>query len=848
MPYRINGFGTGYYGKANIHRIQGQCDSCKRIETLESYDTQLFITALYVPVIPIGGKRILDSCPSCTTHRAMPLAHWNRSKEEQKAELLEAMQNNPQDKATLIRALGVAIGYQDIQLFRLLRDSLVGDREDDADVQANLARASLYFGERKAAIEAFQKSLVVKNDPEIHEELALVHLRQDNPDLAAPHLEHLAKVAFPDKLWLLQLLAGAYQGKGKHSDVLDLLDRIKGLYPSELDTKEWKRIRSLSEKYKESGKRVGKGAGLGLGPKVTAKENPFGRYVGFAILPLLLIGFSAWHVGMAMYVGNNRTIHLISAWPRPYDVKLNGQQFKLQPFQRTKVTIPEGQIHLLPVDNNDFVDEARLSIETSFWTRPYTSPVFVINPDQLAIIALETAIYSEQGNDVGPPPIFYLNSNFHQFTGIDYPFEPFPPNQRVKKGQRTIKKGLEYLQVLTDMDKLNILRQAEGPKGLQEYLPRWIKADPKNPLLLRLVSAFLPPEQSEPILAKGLEERPISIEVHRTFQDIKKAQGKDQELIEKYKNLAKETGEDPSVMYLLARLYEPAESIKILRKAISSGRPAPYAHYSLAYHLHAQGKFEEAAREIDQSREITENSSGFYGEFAKEVYLSARRFKDLYRILDQEGKKDQNKISMLFQKFRYQAIEGDKAGMAETSQALQGNIPFSNPDQTNRSIAVNLKMLDSLARGDIQGYKSGENQARISPIRLAILEGHPETAIGLVDKNVDGEDSFVDLGLLLLALPAAREKDKEVVELKEIFLKEMDERRDEKYLQQMLLKKAPFDMEKVRLSTPNPVDKRLLLYLAAKWLPEHAKELKELASLLDYQKDEVSLCIKKINP
>ncbi len=60
MPSVINGIGTWYYGKRNIHRFRAGCEFCNRVGDLESYDTTLYFVVVFIPVIPIGKKRILS--------------------------------------------------------------------------------------------------------------------------------------------------------------------------------------------------------------------------------------------------------------------------------------------------------------------------------------------------------------------------------------------------------------------------------------------------------------------------------------------------------------------------------------------------------------------------------------------------------------------------------------------------------------------------------------------------------------------------------------------------------------------------------------------------------------------
>ena len=76
MPTTYNGIGTHYYGKKNATSRQGQCKHCSRTTRLDSHDTRLWFVVIFVPVIPLGKKRIMDMCSICKWHYAMPLGKW----------------------------------------------------------------------------------------------------------------------------------------------------------------------------------------------------------------------------------------------------------------------------------------------------------------------------------------------------------------------------------------------------------------------------------------------------------------------------------------------------------------------------------------------------------------------------------------------------------------------------------------------------------------------------------------------------------------------------------------------------------------------------------------------------
>ncbi|HVR87126.1 MAG TPA: hypothetical protein VMU54_22565 [Planctomycetota bacterium] len=76
MPHTFNGVGTHYYGKANLLERPGSCEFCGQPATIQSYDTRYWFVILFIPIIPLGRKRIIDQCGRCRRHRAAKLADW----------------------------------------------------------------------------------------------------------------------------------------------------------------------------------------------------------------------------------------------------------------------------------------------------------------------------------------------------------------------------------------------------------------------------------------------------------------------------------------------------------------------------------------------------------------------------------------------------------------------------------------------------------------------------------------------------------------------------------------------------------------------------------------------------
>jgi len=102
MPATVNGIGTGYWGKKNLVAHPGICDHCGKPTELRSYDTWYCFVVLFIPVIPLGKRRIIDQCGICSKHHVSKLADWERLKAEAVTKVTGAYKADPgdPDKAT----------------------------------------------------------------------------------------------------------------------------------------------------------------------------------------------------------------------------------------------------------------------------------------------------------------------------------------------------------------------------------------------------------------------------------------------------------------------------------------------------------------------------------------------------------------------------------------------------------------------------------------------------------------------------------------------------------------------------------------------------------------------------
>src|ERR1043166_8115517 len=120
MPYTINGIGTWYWGKKTVHARVGQCEFCNSFNELRSYETTLYFVVFYIPIIPLGKKRVINECVRCHRHRVTSLKQWEEAKTKSIDEALKSVREDPHNLDKAKTAVQTFVAYQDEPNFKLI--------------------------------------------------------------------------------------------------------------------------------------------------------------------------------------------------------------------------------------------------------------------------------------------------------------------------------------------------------------------------------------------------------------------------------------------------------------------------------------------------------------------------------------------------------------------------------------------------------------------------------------------------------------------------------------------------------------------------------------------------------
>jgi tetratricopeptide (TPR) repeat protein len=594
MPQTINGVGTWYYGKRNVFKRRGTCTDCHATADLTSYDTTLYIVVVYLPIVPLGEKRILDECAACQRHRVMKLKEWNALHAEAIEQSNAGLEAHPTEPGPVIAALGSAIAMQHLPQFEAYCEYADAGFPETPEVLEAVAEGRMFFSQWAEAETAFENLIAVRDTPEARERLAVSLLKQLRPDDAQPHLQHIVDGKIGEKTGYLWLLAEAFSAQGRHHEARDMYQLVQEICPADGLDKEFQKRLAQATKLASKGSTKTVASALLAGPagKVYHEGGgfPLSRVIGPAIIGLL-VGLYFWS---AISTGQGRKVSVVNGLPIAYTATINGVEVPLQPFSHVTRSFPEGDLAVAVVDPKLQIPAGTATIQTNFWARPFLSKTFLINPDQCAIVHWQKAYYASNPADAKPHENdLRVGQLLHEFGQIDHPFEEFPGQVKVKQGGTTSRTRVSLMLPGPGrgVELPAMMAQAMLPdEAASRVLWTFANALPDSEMILAILSTRIPKPEMIEKLRPRLAERPVLVDWHRFYQNLSDAEAN---LVPEYEaTLAKEPT-NPDLMYLLGRIItDPDRELELFTKAAESTPPSSHARHAIGFRSLARGEFE----------------------------------------------------------------------------------------------------------------------------------------------------------------------------------------------------------------------------------------------------------------
>jgi len=657
MPTTVNGIGTTYYGKGNVESRYGVCDSCGKEATLTSYDTRLYFVIVFIPVIPLGRKRIVEQCSRCRRHRHIPLGEWRELQGEALNSASSKLRDHSDDAQAVEEAIDGLLFCKDKDGFMEAGRIVLARHSDNAQLLALVGRGYAFFGMTEETVRLFEMSLQAQDEREVHEMLGEILIEQGRCDDAARHFQHIIDGQIKDKAGYLLGLAQGYQATGNHRKALEVLDKAELLGVRDGPNKKvYRKLRKVSEKNPFSNEPVvGRAMRVTIGEKKLKSGCSF-RKIGLAAVVFVILFI---YLGVAFIQGRATDVYFVNGLSKLYLVQVNGQTYRLPPMRAMTHRMPEGVISVEIAGDGPMIAAQQHTVKTSFFTRPFVNKTWVINPDAVAPILWEKIWYAARSADVreGEQEL-HFGRTLYCFDGIDHPFETFPEEIEMS-GKREAREGLSVVDDASLHDQMfGIVSEHLGPPIALLYAKHHMLYEPEEEKYLGLYAVVASPEEFIEAVEVGLDARPIRINWHRFYQTVCERLAQERDLVGEYRGRLEKDPDDPILHYLLGRLIvDPAESESHYQRAVSGARPCPYGYLGMAYLRMSMGRYAEGLELIDKGISHEPDNEAFVG-LRYQLIKALGRWDDALEYWREKHTADPNNLVLLQEYARLLASSG----------------------------------------------------------------------------------------------------------------------------------------------------------------------------------------------
>ena len=606
MPSTYNGIGTRYHGKQDRLVRNAHCHYCSRFGPLESYDTRLWFVVLYIPVIPLGRKRIVDFCPSCTRHMAMDAAKYEQARQLQVSGGLERYRREATPEAAL-QAHGQLLAFHEYDQAGSLRSEALDRFADDAPFRAALAghlRQASFFDEM---VHLYREAHQLDPDlPEARAGVALSTMANGLLDESRQLLDHLEEpgAGTTADMEPLYVLAGKFAAAGRHAEALELHAVLLRELPHLGQRPDFRdQVRRSEKLARRAAERIGDVASLLPGRRHSLKAlfaadgstyttNHRNAVLGGLAAVLALVGLLVSNES----IRRNRTIHVVNAGD-PVEVCVDDGPPQSIAGAGT-LHVAEGR-HRITVAGP--VPEALdVDIRADYFDRWLKSPAWVLNPGREAVFERRTVTYAS-------PPVpsqdsLIVGESFLDLPNIDYLFTDPPASMRAKRNRVVTKEALLWARdgdlaafhqaiaadrrAALDFAEKRLRRRPEDKGLFDAYLARVGEGDDRA--------------RADAFLQAGLRRKPLSIPWHRAAQVFATADERRRLTADYDAALAAEPN-SAALLYLRGRIEGNLDRRDdYYRRSLVADPNLPWPVMSLGMLALARGDWREA---LDRSRQ-----------------------------------------------------------------------------------------------------------------------------------------------------------------------------------------------------------------------------------------------------
>ena len=567
----LKAFGISHCGRRNVLRRRAVCPHCHSVATLTSCDARAYLSLLFLPLIPLGRKRVVDECETCGDKFTVPAEQWQLSKRERFEEARRQYEDKPRDPAAIEEIVATYEAFQDREAFLELAPRILRDVPGDTATLRLIGDGYLQFGRYDEAVRVLHRSLEIEDDADTREFIGEALIRNMRPDEAAPYLEHIFRTEDKTRVGYLCLLAQGYQALGQHHRALQVMRRVRSIFPSVARSREFRHSRRVARRHAESRRPVVARSlrnppievyrGAGLASRLTVLIGP----------ALLLLIAAAFLVSLQ----NRRrpSVWLVNGLSHPYRVHAGDTAYCLYPGRPMAVRSCDTPLEVHVAESGLDIPATHVSLRVPLITPPWRRVAAVVNPDGAAlltesdgdrerILTGKTSYLVRTGEDREAPqvadpdrPAYAVFDAMHDSVGLD---------------------------AMEAMARHRLRGEPDSERLLRTLVRHWA-AEPHSALAV------------VEYLQKGIERHDGNLTWARVYQDWQAETVPLAVLHSEYRARRSNGADALRDAYLTARVTpDPASALREVERIASQDDASAYALYDLALCRLGEGRIDDA--------------------------------------------------------------------------------------------------------------------------------------------------------------------------------------------------------------------------------------------------------------
>ena len=577
MPTTVNGIGTTYVGKKNLSKRNVVCPHCGKASVLSSYDTRLCVVVLFIPIVPLGKKRVLDQCGRCSRHHVMALEDYHQARDRTLEDLGQASVANPGDAEAAVAYNSALFDFHQAERGLAHLDEIAARFAGDVDVQLYAGAVHEREGRGEEATRFFDRAFEIDpRNPGARRARAMTLIETGRLHDARSLLDTTdADHRDPTVVFLL---AQAYHREPDPHTALAIYRQLLAEHPALARRKEVRKAVSAAERDARVGASI-------LPPRVLPWKTVSTVAMVVAVVLTVVWGYDA-------YLRRHHPLFVVNGYPGKVEVRLDGEPMVFPGQSRRELKLSEGA-HRAEI-LSPWREDVDFELRRAWGDRVSGGPTAVLNLGGLAVLIVEEVVYSDRHVEVEPVYRPFGGQSFRQFKDVDYPFVDSPDEITLPSGKHQVRKtALVEMTASPEESYWMFLEPRHAQQGL-DYLERWIALEPRDSLLdpyAAVAAVAEDRDRAAEFLAARLSADPVNVEWHRTYQELS---GRESEaLTARYDALLAADPENPDLLYLRGRV-DPAGGSTYVTRALAIDPKHRYSRLARAFDAMTRADFASA--------------------------------------------------------------------------------------------------------------------------------------------------------------------------------------------------------------------------------------------------------------